>query len=143
MYIGIIYKYTNRTNGKVYIGKTINEDDRKRNHKRCDGRISKFHRAILKYGWSNFNYEVLHRRCYVNIDDCNTDLDLLETYYILLYDSFNNGYNCTYGGDGCLGYRHDNNTKLLLSKLRVGENNPMFGKHHNKETKEKITRWRN
>ena len=31
--VGVIYKYTNKVNGKVYIGQTVNEVSRMREHK--------------------------------------------------------------------------------------------------------------
>ena len=48
---GIIYKYTNKINKKVYIGQTINESRRKREHREAKGDYP-FHRAIRKYGLS-------------------------------------------------------------------------------------------
>ena len=47
--------HKNKTNGKVYIGQTIQDDPNKRwknghNYKTCIF----FARAIKKYGWNNF-----------------------------------------------------------------------------------------
>lgn len=48
-------------------------------------------RAILKYGKENFTIEVL--------EDCDvTILNEREKYYINLYNSYKEGYNCTEGG---------------------------------------------
>lgn len=48
-------------------------------------------RAILKYGKENFNVET--------IEDCDASmLDERERYYIKLYNSFEDGYNGTIGG---------------------------------------------
>ena len=53
----------------------------------------KIYNAINKYGKENFYYEILEQ----NIDE---DLiDDLEIYYIELYNSYENGYNSTRGGD--------------------------------------------
>ena len=55
----IIYKATNKINGKVYIGQTINSlEHRKSGHER-EARYQKetsvyFHNALLKYGFYNF-----------------------------------------------------------------------------------------
>ena len=57
---GIIYKYTNQVNNKVYIGQTINEYKRKYAHKHAlNSWRSYFHNAIKKYGYDKFVYEIL------------------------------------------------------------------------------------
>lgn len=60
---------------------------------------NKFHNAIRKYGIDNFDKEVLE--C-IEMDDkveLKKALDTLEMKYIEKYDSLNNGYNSTLGGD--------------------------------------------
>lgn len=100
---GIIYMYSNKTNGKKYIGQTLDEKSRIREHKchansRTDSQFA-FYSAIRKYGWDNFEYEVLVR---VETEDkkslINT-LNQLEVYYISKYNSYENGYNNTRGGN--------------------------------------------
>lgn len=46
---GVIYKWTNKINGKVYIGKTIDEIKRRSAHKKDRRCYSYFHKAIDKY----------------------------------------------------------------------------------------------
>lgn len=106
--LGFIYKVTNKINGKVYIGQTI-QSVKDRWYRHCGKRgISKaemnthFKRAILKYGKDNFTIEVL--------ETCDsTLLNDREKYYIKLYDSFNKGYNSTLGGTD--GYKPFKTTK--------------------------------
>lgn len=43
---GVIYKWTNKINGKVYIGKTVDEIKRKSSHKKDRRYYSYFHNAI-------------------------------------------------------------------------------------------------
>lgn len=84
-----IYKHTNKSNGKCYIGQTKNIKWRwyPNSYKTC----SKFYRAILKYGWNNFTHEI--------IEVCDeTNVDYWETYYIKQFDSVKNGYNLDSGG---------------------------------------------
>jgi hypothetical protein len=55
----IIYKATNKINGKIYIGQTINSlKYRSNQHKRDANRLSKrnyyFTNAIVKYGFEAF-----------------------------------------------------------------------------------------
>ena len=87
-----IYKVTNKVNGKVYIGQSVDIGRRWRAHMTAKDDIY-FHKAIQKYGVENFEWEV--------IEKCKkSELDERESYWIEYYDSFNNGYNCTKGGDG-------------------------------------------
>ena len=60
-----IYKITNKINGKVYIGQSINIERRWQQEKRCafnennHSYNSLLSRAFRKYGIDNFNFEVL------------------------------------------------------------------------------------
>jgi DNA polymerase II small subunit/DNA polymerase delta subunit B len=40
-----------------------------------------------------------------------------EIKYIKLYDTYDNGLNSTYGGEGCLGYEHTDETKEKISNI--------------------------
>nr|DAY45730.1 MAG TPA: intron associated endonuclease [Crassvirales sp.] len=96
---GIIYKITNKVNNKSYIGQTrytIEFRWKQHQHKKDN---TYFHNAIKKYGVSNFNIEIL--------EECDIEnLNNREIFYIAKFDTFNNGYNLTIGGDG--------NRRLLL-----------------------------
>lgn len=88
--MGIIYRYTNPNNGKVYIGQTIHPEQRKRNHIHealVKGSDFYFHRAIRKHGFDTFIYEVLEEA-----DD--TLLADRELHHIQQHNSvWPNGYN--------------------------------------------------
>lgn len=98
----VIYKITNNINGKCYIGQTKNSL-RKRllshiSHAKVNTKSKKhyFQYALLKYGISNFEVDVL--------ETCETEqLNNKEIYWISKYNSHDSkfGYNCTFGGDGC------------------------------------------
>ena len=93
-----IYKITNKINGKVYIGKTLNSIQKRwREHlidskkRKCEKRP--LYSAINKYGEENFEIE--------QIEECSRDiLNERECYWIEYYGSFKNGYNAIIGGDG-------------------------------------------
>lgn len=92
----IIYKATNKLNGKCYIGQTRQSlQQRKNKHLVCarKGVRTHFYCALRKYGEENFEWEIV----------CSTNnkqrLNELETYYITKYDSIKNGYNMIDGGD--------------------------------------------
>ena len=90
MIIGI-YKIENLINGKKYIGQSIDIQRRFEEHKR-DKDNCRIHQAIRKYGINNFSFEI--------IEECSPSmLDEREKYWIKYYDSFNNGYNATHGGN--------------------------------------------
>lgn len=100
---GVIYKYVNKSNGKVYIGQTIHENLRKNEHK-CHSKTRKntqsaFYNAIDKYGWDNFEYSVLETVEAKTLKELKSKLNPLEIKYIQEYDSYNSGYNNTLGGD--------------------------------------------
>ena len=86
--MGIIYCYTNKINGKKYIGQTINPEQRYKAHKSSyqnpnDREYnSVLHNAFRKYGFDNFTYEILVK----DIDDFEK-LNELEIYFIKKYNS--------------------------------------------------------
>ncbi len=93
--MGYIYKITNKKSGKSYIGQTITPvAERMRKHisnAKHKQKITGIDAAIKKYGIDSFEVETL---C-----ECpNDDLDFQEIYYIKKFDTFNNGYNLTAGG---------------------------------------------
>lgn len=118
---GIIYKYTSPS-GKCYIGQTTDEKVR-RQHWNTEGPYAgnKIDKAREKYGVKNFSYEVLERRIYESVEDAKSGLDALEIYYVDLYDSYKNGYNCTIGGSTCLGHILTEETKAKISKAHLGK----------------------
>ena len=92
----IIYKATNKINGKCYIGQTRHSlEHRKNAHLRCakKGVKTHFYQAIRKYGSDNFEWEIL---CVVHDKKL---LNELETFYITKYDSIKHGYNMVDGGE--------------------------------------------
>lgn len=138
---GIIYKVTNLVNGKIYIGKTLSRLGQRKNEHISGAKTTKYtsalHLAINKYGADGFTWEI--------VDKClfSDQLGELEKYYIKkLNCKAPIGYNLTNGGEGVPGYKHSEETRRKMSEShkgkRVGEKNPMFGKHPSPETIEKI-----
>jgi len=96
MSIYSIYKATNIVNEKVYIGYTSNFEARKKKHKKTSEKSTiRFYEAIRKYGWDNFEWEIIYQSR--DMDHCK---NVMENYFIQMYDSYKNGYNSTLGGDG-------------------------------------------
>lgn len=87
-----IYKITNLLNQKVYIGQSVDIEQRWKKHCFTKDNCA-IHKAIQKYGEKNFSFEVL--------EECKQEeLNDKEIYYINKYNSYTNGYNMTLGGEG-------------------------------------------
>jgi len=112
---GVIYCYHCVPTGKKYIGQTIDEKTRKKKHI-SDSKTQdlKFYRAVRKHGWENFIYGIISE-----FDE--NILNEKEMFYIEIYDSFENGYNSTLGGEGKRGYKLLQETKELISKALKGK----------------------
>ena len=107
----IIYKITNKVNGKIYIGQTIKMlEERWIGH--CKNKRGKLlYRAIKKYKKESFTKEELFQ-C-----DSKEELNNLEQICISYYESLvPNGYNISIGG-----------------------NAPMVNRKHTKKTKQQIS----
>ena len=104
--MAFIYCITNKINNKKYIGKTdfslikrfrehINDAFSKSRH--TENRP--LYRAIRKYGVCNFSISIV-------CECCEEDADSLEIFYIKKYNTYNNGYNATLGGEGTSKLNH-------------------------------------
>lgn len=86
-----IYKITNKINGKSYIGQSVCIERRWKEHLNRHSK-SLIHKAIEKYGEQNFDFSIVE-------ECCQEDLDEKEQYWIKYYNTFNDGYNLTRGGN--------------------------------------------
>ena len=92
-----VYKISNTINNKVYIGVTSRTiEERFKEHKyRIEERNSiHLYQAMKKYGTDKFYIEL--------IDTASSKEEMFEKekFYIKQYDSYYNGYNLTFGGEG-------------------------------------------
>lgn len=72
------------------------------------------HRAIKKYGKSNFTVEVIEEIDSANLND-------RERYWIKCYNSYNNGYNSAKGGqDGCKPFK-DLDVESIIKEYNTGK----------------------
>ena len=100
--MAFIYKIVNDVNDKVYVGKTTSSiEERFKEHCKDCLRIRKEKRplydAMQKYGKEHFQIILL--------EECSVDiLNDREKYWIEYYNSYEFGYNATYGGDGTVLY---------------------------------------
>lgn len=116
---GFIYKITNNVNGKVYIGQTI-QTIKERFYQHCATKCSDsvlnmaIHRAIKKYGKSNFIIEVIEE---VDKDSLNDR----EKFWIEYYNSYNNGYNSTRGGQDSSTHCKELDTESIIKEYNSGK----------------------
>lgn len=128
---------TNLTNNKKYIGQTVRSLERRKQAHISESKTKRdtyyFHQALSKLGYENFKWEI--------IDICNTieKLNELEIFYIGYYDTYNNGYNLTTGGDGRCGWIITERARRNFSIANTGENNPRYGVVPSEETRQKIS----
>jgi group I intron endonuclease len=123
-----IYKYTNKVNGKVYIGRTCQTLEARANgngkgYKHC----TYFYNAIKKYGWENFIGEILEE----NLND--KEAGEREVYYINLFDSTNKekGYNL-----------RDSDYRTYKDETREKMRTAQLGKKHSEEARKKMSEQR-
>ena len=137
---GYIYCIENKVNHKMYIGKTIRKiSTRLSNHRNSAKRGSNctVHKAIRKYGISNFDtfeLEVLYNSDKYTL---NQNLSYSEIFFIEKLDTFYHGYNMTKGGDGFLGVDMSGEKNPYYRKF--GKDHPFFVCHHTEEAKRRIS----
>jgi group I intron endonuclease len=110
----MIYKITNKVNGKIYIGQTIHDlEKRWKEHKRHarQNRSNKSHaicNSIVKYGAENFTIESIFSIFNIN------DADEFEIYFISKFNTLApNGLNLSPGGSNVT---HTSEVKRKISK---------------------------
>ena len=126
---GFIYKITNKINGKSYIGQTI-QNVKERFYQHCATKCSQailnmvIHKAINKYGKSNFTIEVIEEVESTNLND-------RERYWIRYYDSYNNGYNSTEGGQDGIKLFKNLDTESIVREYKSGKSLREIGRLFN------------
>lgn len=134
--IGYIYKTVHNSSGKIYIGKR----QKPKFDAKYYGSGVVLKPAIAKYGREAFSVDVL--------EWCETKEELCEAEKLWIKKYRESGadmYNIADGGDGgCLvkwwefGEERCKEIIRQNSEAHKGERNPMYGKHHPEETKERI-----
>lgn len=120
-----MYKISQISSGKIYIGQTVRPNRRWKDHQwHAKNKQEQYiHRAMAKYGIDDFIFEV--------VATCRTkeDANEIEDELIIQYNSRDFGYNVARGG--------------ALAAWNAGlakELQPMYGKLHSQQTREKISK---
>jgi len=130
---GIIYKITNKVDGKTYIGQTMGVLRRRwQKHCRKNSRCHYLYNAIQKYGEDGFD------KIIVDTAETKEELNEKENHYIQLFNSLApNGYNLkTTGNQGI----YSEESRKKMSKSATGKPGYWTGKHHSDETKELLSK---
>lgn len=134
--------HKNKINGKVYIGITCQQPEKRwQNGKHYEGCLH-FNNAIQKYGWDNFEHIILKNDIQTEEEAIRLEKETIEKYKSL--DS-NFGYNMLEGGKGyCSGYKmtssHKSNMLKSLQKFKESDKYESYIKKLREMGKQ---RWRN
>ena len=127
-----VYQHKNKINGKIYIGITSQKPEDRWGSQGCNYKSSPhFYSAIQKYGWDNFEHNILFT------DLTKEQACLKEQELIKEYNSMNRefGYNSTSGGDI---FTMNEETKQKISQAMMGNQNNL-GHPCSEEKKKKIS----
>lgn len=129
-----VYLHLNKINNKRYYGITSEKTPEIR-WKKGYSHNKHFESAIQKYGWNNFEHLIIASNL------TKQEAEDMEQELIAKYNTNNSqyGYNLTSGG-GLGVFRHSEESKKLMSEHTKGTLNPMYGKHHSEQTKQKISK---
>lgn len=127
-----VYQHKNKINGKVYIGITSQKPEQRWGSQGCNYKSSPhFYSAIQKYGWDNFEHNILFTEL-TKEQACLKEQELIKEY-----NSMNRefGYNSTSGGDI---FTMNEETKQKISQAMMGNQNNL-GHPCSEEKKKKIS----
>ena len=127
----LVYLHINRINNKMYVGITSRTPENRWGKNGCNYSTSpKFYAAINKYGWNNFEHEILETGL------SKEEACLREQYYIQKFNFLSpNGYNLTSGGEMT---EMSDEARKKLSKSMMGNKNGL-GHKCSEEKKKKIS----
>lgn len=147
-----IYKIVNKINGKYYVGRTNNFEERWLKHK-SDLIKNRHHNDVLQRAWNKHgenNFE------FIIIERTQSLLKELEQTYLTIAENeqdkcYNLNFNALYGNDKLsersrekirksrIGKKHSVETKNKISSSKSGINHHLFGKKHSVETRLKMS----
>lgn len=110
-----IYKITN-PKGKIYIGKSINLENRKKSYSRLSQIKGQplIYNSIIKYGWENHMFEIQEECSLEEIND-------REIYWINTFNCIKEGLNLKQGGEGG---NHHPETILKMRNTKLNKKQP-------------------
>jgi group I intron endonuclease len=135
-----IYCIFNKSNGKIYVGQSVQLKTRISQHK-SELNFNNHSNNHLQYAWNKYGEDSFE---FIVIETCDEEkLNDNEIKWINYFNSTNPdyGYNLESGGNS--NYHLSDETKQKISEHRkgkcVGEDNPFYGKTHTEEVRKKIS----
>jgi group I intron endonuclease len=137
----IVYKATNKVNGKGYVGSTTKTfTKRQHDHYKealCYDSQHAFHRAIRKYGWDNFEWCVLFEGMTSEKEMYNYEHLCNLTH--CTYTKYDRGYNMTLCYDNTtLGYKFTEDQRKKT--IRYGDKNSNYGNKWSQKQKDEASK---
>ena len=126
-----VYQHKNKINGKVYIGITKQKPEQRWRHGQGYKSSPHFYAAIQKYGWDNFEHNILFQNL-TKEKACKKEQELIAKYHSMDREF---GYNSTSGGDM---FTMNKETKQKISQSMMGNKNGL-GHPCSEEKKKKIS----
>lgn len=147
-----IYKIINKLNGKYYVGRTTNFEERWLKHK-SDLIKNRHHNDILQRSWNKYGADNFE---FIIVERTHSLLKELEQTYLTIAENeqdkcYNLNFNALYGNDKLsehsrekirksrIGKQHSIETKNKISNSKSGTNHHLFGKKHSEETRLKMS----
>lgn len=113
-----VYLHKNKKNGKVYVGITSQNPNKR--WKYGYGYVDQvFYKAILKYGWNGFDHVIVKEGL---PEQCAKSLEKILIGWYKSNDS-RFGYNVSSGGEGAVGIKR---TKEVKDKLSAAHSIPVY-----------------
>ena len=129
-----VYRHTLKKDGRIYIGITKQKPEHRWNNGegyRTGDYHTRFYNAIKKYGWDNFDHEILYDG--LTCDEAKAkEIELIEKYHTR---DKKHGFNTLKGGD--LGGSGVKQSEETIEKRRK----KLIGQKRSQETKNKISEW--
>ena len=127
-----VYQHKNKINGKIYIGITSQKPEDRWGSQGCNYKSSPhFYSAIQKYGWNNFEHNILFTGL-TKEQACLKEQELIKEYDLMNREF---DYNSTSGGNI---FVMNEETKQKISQAMMGNKNGL-GHPCSEEKKKKIS----
>jgi group I intron endonuclease len=126
-----VYMLLCNTSAKYYIGSSINLENRLKQYYSPVVRQNEdfiIYRALNKYGLNNFSLIIL--------EICEPDRTTCLVLEQLAFEIWKPEYNILTVAGSPIGFVHSDETRALMSALKIGEKNAFYGKTHTLEVKQ-------